>query len=184
MTGDPEEHDTGSGTPREAAPGTGAPRAIAPILLLALLWGVAVPAAGALAVLGLRAAGGDDTASVVLSAEEAVALAADTTPSPSASPAPSTPTPSASPPASPSTSETPSVTSLGVPGAVLGVRCQTRVPVLVWSVPDPGWRVEESRTDGTRLRVRLESEPREVEVTVVCSGETPVLAEVERGDEE
>lgn len=146
-----------------------------------MLWVVAIPAAAALAVWGLREAGGDDAAGPVLSAGEALAIAeADPTPGAGPSPSPTSPAPTTA--ESPGDPATP--TALRVPGAVLGLRCTTGNPVLVWSVPDPGWRMDETEREGTSLRVRTESASQEVRVTVACRSGTPVVTEVERSGDE
>lgn len=140
--------------------------------LLVLVWALAVPVAAALGVLALRSAGADSS-TTVLSAAQAAAL---TTASPAA-PRPS-PTASLSPPAS-------SVDPMArrVPGAVLGLRCEMTTPVLVWSVPDPGWRIEQVEREDGGLRVRLEADDDEVRVTIVCANGTPQVVEAERSED-
>jgi hypothetical protein len=143
-----------------------------------LLWLVAVPAAAALGVLGLRSAGADGGASAVISPGQALALAAAASPSatPSATPT-QTPSPSASPAASP-------VVERRVPGAVLGLRCSSAgQPALVWAVPDAGWFVEGAELEDGRLVVRLESGRDEVRVSVTCEAGLPVVVGAQRRDD-
>lgn len=148
---------------------------------LVLLWAVAVPLAAALGVLALRAAGGDTSGTAVLSASEAEALvSASPAATASASPSPSTgptPTPTAAPTDA-------LVVERRVPGAVLGLSCAATGPVLVWSVPDPGWRVDEVEPEDGALRVRLESEVAEIRVVIACTDGTPEVVEAARPDDD
>ena len=139
-----------------------------------VVWALAVPLAAALSVLALRSAGADSSATV-LSAADAAALATASPAVPSASPRP-TPTPAPSPTG-------PGVMERRVPGGVLGLQCEQTVPVLVWSVPDPGWRVEQVEPEDGDLRVRLEAEGDEVRVTIVCAGGTPEVVEATRQED-
>lgn len=140
--------------------------------LLVLVWALAVPVAAALAVLALRLAGADSSAAV-LSAGEAAALATASPAVPVASPSPA-PTPSA---------DVPVVVERRVPGAVLGLKCEQAAPVLVWSVPDPGWRVEQVESQVGGLRVKLEADEAEVRVTITCVAGAPEVVAAERDDD-
>jgi len=148
------------------------PRGRRRVGLLVLVWALAVPVAAALGVLALRSAGADSSATV-LSAAEAAALATASPAAPLPSPSPSTPGPSADG----------AVVERRVPGAVLGLQCAQATPLLVWSVPDPGWRVEQVEPDDGDLRVRLEAADDEVRVTVACVGGTPEVVEAERAED-
>jgi hypothetical protein len=56
--------------------------------------------------------------------------------------------------------------------------------VLVWSVPDPGWRVDEVEPEDGELRVRLESEAAEIRVVIACTDGTPEVVEAARSDDD
>lgn len=142
--------------------------------LLVVVWALAVPAAAVLGVLALRSAGAD-SAATVLSASEAASLA-------TASPPVGTPTPAPTPTAAP-TPDSAEVVERRVPGAVLGLTCDRSTPVLVWSVPDPGWRVEQAEPEDGDLRVRLEADDDEVRVRVACVAGTPEVVEAERTED-
>ena len=148
--------------------------------LLVLVWVLAVPAASLLGVLALRAAEGD-TSAAVLSAGEAAALASASPPGGPAGDPTTRPGGSASPASTPATGVP--TTERRVPGAVLGLRCEQTTPVLVWSVPDPGWRVDRAEIDDGDLRVRLEADDQEVRVTVVCRDGEPEVVEAVRDDD-
>jgi hypothetical protein len=137
--------------------------------LLVLVWVVAVPTASVLGVLALRAAEGGSSAAV-LSAGEAAALAT-ASPTVSVSPSP-TPTPSGG-----------AVTERRVPGGVLGLQCAQSTPVLVWSVPDPGWQVDRAEVEDGGLRLRLEADDEEVRVIVVCRDGAPEVVEAVRDED-
>lgn len=143
--------------------------------VLVLVWLVAVPAAAGLGVLALRAAGGDSSQAVISSAQ-AAALATET---------PAQPSPAPSPIASPrdSPTDTSGTVERRVPGAVLGLRCEQGVPVLEWSVPDVGWRIEDVEYDDGAMRLRIESGDDEVRVDVVCTDGTPRVAQATRGED-
>jgi hypothetical protein len=148
------------------------PRRPRRIAALVLVWALAVPVAAALGVFALRAAGGDSSATVLSAAEAASLATAAPSPTPGAAPPVATPVP-------PSATADPTagaVVQRRVPGAVLGLRCELGVPVLVWSVPDPGWRVEEVDAEDDGLRVRLEADERRVRLTIECTDGEPVVA--------
>lgn len=152
--------------------------------LLVLLWVLAVPTASVLGVLALRAAEGG-TSTAVLSAGEAASLA---TASPPASESSGDGTAPPDGTAAPTTTPAPTpdvgvVTERRVPGAVLGLRCDRTTPVLVWSVPDPGWQVDRAEIEDGALRVRVESDDEEVQVTVVCQEDEPVVVGATRDDD-
>jgi hypothetical protein len=155
------------------------------VAALVLMWAVAVPLAAALGVLALRAAGGDSSGAAVLSASEAEALvSASPAATASASPSPSTgPTPTPTPAPTPAPTDA-LVVERRVPGAVLGLSCAATGPVLVWSVPDPGWRVDEVEPEDGELRVRLESEAAEIRVIIACTDATPEVVEAARSDDD
>lgn len=149
------------------------------MVVLAGVWVVTVPVAAGLGVLALRAAD-VESASTVISAAEAEALTSPTSVAPDSTAGPSqTPSPTSSPTPQPSR-----VVERRVPGAVLGLRCSMSAPVLVWSVPDPGWRVEEVESEEGTLRVRLEADEQEVAVTVACAGRTPEIQGATRADDD
>ena len=149
--------------------------------LLVLLWVLAVPTASVLGVLALREAEGGSSAAV-LSAGEAASLATASPPAGSAGEGAAQPGGTAAPTTSP-TPEVGVVTERRVPGAVLGLRCEQATPVLVWSVPDPGWRVDRAEVEDGGLRVRLESDEDEVRVTVVCRDGEPEVVGATREDD-
>jgi len=138
--------------------------------VLVVVWALAVPVAAALGVLALRSAGGD-SAATVLSASQAAALAGAS---------PSATVPAATPSATSGAAE---VVERRVPGAVLGLACEQATPVLVWSVPQAGWRVVQVEPEDGDLRVRLEAEDDEVRVRVACATGTPEVVEAERTED-
>ena len=148
-----------------------------------LLWALAVPTASMLGVLALRAAGGDSSAAI-LSASDAASLATASPGTSGSAPGSASPRPAPGPAAT-SDPATPvgDVEQRRVPGAVLGLRCEQSTPVLVWSVPDPGWRVEQVERDDGDLRVRLEADDDDVRVTVACRDEVPEVVRATRDEE-
>lgn len=147
--------------------------------LAAVAWVAAILVAGSLGVLGLRIAGGSSTSrDAVLSSQQALALAT--------APAPGGAT-TTSPPATVAATSPPDqgggLTRRTVPGAVLGLTCDGSVPLLVWSVPEDGWRVEGSEAEDETLRVRLRSEDAEVRVEIVCQLGSPQVVAAERDDD-
>jgi hypothetical protein len=146
------------------------------MLLLVGVWAVTVPVAASLGVLALRAANVESSSSVISPAQAAALTSTASTP-----PETTAATPTPSPTSTPQPSE---VVQRRVPGAVLGLRCSMSVPVLVWSVPDPGWRVDEVDRLAGMLRVRLEADEEEVLVTVACRGASPEIQDADRQEDD